>query len=415
MRILFLSHYFPPEGAAASARTFAHCKRWASLGHDVTIITCVPNYPTGILYPGYKNRLRQIEEIEGIRVVRVLTYLAPNKAVWKRIVNYVSYMMMAIISSLFERRTDIVIATSGQFFCGLAGVFIGKIWRRPLLLEIRDLWPESIKAVGAMQSGLALRIVEKLEQYMYRSARHIVTVGEGYRHGLIQRGVDPGRISVVMNGVDSELFFPRKRDDALALRLGLSNRFVITYCGAIGLAHGLDVVLRSGVQLHQRGRSEMVFLLVGDGAQLDELRREAVRLRMDNVIFTGAVDRSMIPNFLSISDVCLVHLRKSKTFATVMPSKIFEAAAMARPIILGVEGFAQDFVEHAGCGLCIEPESEDELVRAALLLADDNQVRTRLGAAGYKYVTEAYDRGRLAKRYLRIIEHLVEREEPKRA
>ena len=414
MRILFFSHYFPPEWNAPAMRTYGHCRYWVGAGHEVTVVTCAPHHPRGVLYPGYRNRLRQIEEVNGIRVVRCLTYLTPNEGKWKRGASYLSYLVAAVVCGLVERRPDVVIATSPQFFCGWAGVLVSRLRRRPLLLEIRDLWPESIAAVDAMRARPALWLLERLEQWMYRAARHIVTVGDGYRQGLIERQVAPEQLSVVTNGVDRTLFFPRDRDREVADQLGVTGRFVITYCGAIGLAHGLEVVLRAAALLRERDRSEIVFLMVGDGARLDQLRREAVCLGLDNVIFTGALDRGAIPGVLSISDACLVHLRTAKTFTHVMPSKIFEAAAMARPIILGVQGFAQEFVVKAGCGLCVEPDNEYELVDAALRLAEDTDLRTRLGAAGYQYVTEAYDRDRLADRYLRIIELVVDREEPHR-
>ena len=345
MRILFFSHYFPPEGTAGANRTFAHCKRWSAAGHDVTVVTCAPHYPRGVLYPGYRNCLRQIEYMEGIRVIRVFTYLAANEGIWKRIANQASYMLTAVCFGSFERKADVVIATSGPFFCGWVGVFISKIRRLPLFLEIRDLWPESISAVDAMRSKAVLQMLERFERWMYRAARHIVTVGEGYRQGLVKRGVESERISVVMNGVDRERFHPMAKDRMFADQLGVTDRFVITYCGTVGMAHGLNVVLRAAALLLAHGRQEFVFLLVGNGAEYRDLRARAVQQRLHNVIFTGSLDRSLIPNVLSLSDVCFVHLRKSKTFETVMPSKIFEAAAMARPIILGVRGFAQEFVQ----------------------------------------------------------------------
>ena len=412
MRILFFSHYFPPERNAPAARTFAHCKRWAAAGHDVTLVTCAPHHPRGVLYPGYRNRLRQVEHVEGIRVVRCFTYVVANEGRWKRGVSYLCYLVAAVLCGLVEQRPDIVIATSPQFFCGWAGVLVSRLRRRPLLLEVRDLWPESIAAVGALHARGALGLLERLEQGMYRAARHIVTVGDGYRKRLIARQVAPESVSVVMNGVDRELFFSRDKDGALSDQLGVDGRFVITYCGAIGLAHGLEVVLHAALRLRECRGSEIVFMLVGDGARLDALRSEAARLGLDNVIFTGELDRGAIPAVLSISDVCLVHLRKSTTFATVMPSKLFEAAAMARPIILGIEGFAKDFVMKAGCAVCIEPENEKELVNAALQLVDSPKLRARLGAAGQGYVTETFDRDRLAERYLRIIRELVDGEEP---
>ncbi len=410
MRILFFSHYFPPERNAPAARTLAHCRRWVAAGHAVTVVTCAPHHPRGVLYSGYRNALRQVEYVEGVRVVRCLTFLAANEGTWKRSASFLFYLVSAVCCAMVEERPDIVIATSPQFFCGWAGVVLSKLRRRPLLLEIRDLWPESVAAVGALRARLVLRLLEMLERGMYRAARHIVTVGDGYRTGLMQRGVAPEHVSVVMNGVDGDLFVPRNRDRELAERLGVDGRFCVTYCGAIGMAHGLEVVLRAAEILRERGRTDIVFLLVGDGARLDDLRDEALRIGLDNVVFAGALARRAVPAVLSFSDACLVHLRKVRTFTSVMPSKVFEYAAMACPVILGVQGFARDFVADAGCGICFEPEQEDELAAAVTRVADDAELRGRLGAAGREYVIERYDRDRLADRYLGIIERMADRD-----
>ena len=404
MRILFFSHYFPPEGNAPAARTYAHCRRWAAAGHDVTVVTCVPNHPRGVVYPGYRNRVRQVEEMDGVRVVRVGTYLAANAAVWRRTASWLSYLAAAVLFGFLERRADVVIATSPQFFCAWAGLLVAAAHRRPLLLEIRDLWPASIVAVGAVRSRPVHWLLERLDRLACAAAARIVTVGDGYRRGLLERGVDPARVSVVMNGVDSELFHPRPPNLTCAARLGVADRFVVTVCGTVGLAHGLEVVLRAGARLLERGRRDVVFLLVGDGARLDALRAAAAEQGLDNVVFAGRLDRREIPDVLSCSDVFLVHLRSSPTFTTVMPSKIFEGAAMALPLVIGVRGFARRFVEEAGCGLCIEPDHDGELVDAVLRLAADPALRRQLGQAGRAHVARAFDRDRLAARYLDIIE-----------
>ena len=405
MRILFFSHYFPPEGNAPASRTFAHCRRWVAAGHEVTVVTSAPNHPRGVLYPGYRNRIRQVEDWDGIRVVRVVTFLAANAGTWRRSLNYLSYMVSAVILGSLERRPDVVVATSPQFLCGWAGVLVSKVRRTPFVLEIRDLWPESIAAVGAIRSRMAIGLLAKLELAMYRSARQIVTVGEGYRQRLLERGADGARLAVVMNGVDGELFSPRDRDEQLAARVGVAGRFVVAYCGVIGMAHGLEVVLRAALHLRERpdGR-QVVFLLVGDGARLDALKAMAERDGLDNVVFTGNVAKPCVPGLIALSDVCLVHLRASDTFTTVMPSKIFEAAAMAKPVILGVRGFAAEFVGTAGCGLCIEPENEVELVDAVLRLSADRSLCERLGNAGRDHVVRHYSRDELARDYLDVIE-----------
>lgn len=404
MHILFFSHYFPPEGNAPASRTYAHCRRWAAAGHDVTVVTSAPNHPRGVLYPGYRNRLRQVEDWDGIRVVRVVTFLAANAGTWRRTLNYVSYMVSAVVAGCIERRPDVVMATSPQFFCGWAGVLVSKLRRVPFILEIRDLWPESIAAVGAIRSRMVIGLLAGLELAMYRSARQIVTVGEGYRQRLLERGADDGRVAVVMNGVDDELFSPRDRDAQLAERLGVAGRFVVAYCGVIGMAHGLDVVLRAASRLHHEHEGRrVVFLLVGDGARLDGLQALAERDGLDNVVFTGNVAKACVPELIALSDVCLVHLRASETFTSVMPSKIFEAAAMAKPVVLGVQGFAAEFVAAAGCGLCIEPENEHELVDAVLRLSADRPLCERLGQAGRDHVARYFSRDELAQDYLDVI------------
>ena len=408
MRILFFSHYFPPEGNAPASRTYAHCRRWVAAGHEVTVVTSAPNHPRGVLYPGYRNRLRHLEDWDGIRVVRVMTFLAANAGTWRRSLNYVSYMVSAVVFGCLERRADVVVATSPQFLCGWAGVLVSKLRRSPFILEIRDLWPESIAAVGAIRSRIVIGLLAKLELAMYRSARRIVTVGEGYRQRLLERGADGRRVSVVMNGVDDELFSPRDRDERLAERVGLAGRFVVAYCGVIGMAHGLEVVLRAASDLRAKpGGRRIAFLLVGDGACYDDLRELSERDGLDNVVFTGNVAKACVPGLIALSDVCLVHLRASDTFTSVMPSKIFEAAAMAKPVILGVRGFAAEFVAKAGCGLCIEPENERELVEAVLRLSADSALCERLGQAGRDYVTGHFSRDELARDYLDVIQQTV--------
>ena len=340
MRVLFLTHYFPPEGNAPAARVHEIAKRWVAAGHQVTVVTCAPNVPNGVVYDGYRNRLRQVEEIDGIRVVRVWTYIAPNRGTVRRIANYLSYLVSATWFGLFESRPDVAIATSPQFFCGWAGVIVSKLRRLPFILEIRDIWPESIVAVGADLGPPIIRLLEWLEMRMYAAADRIVTVGDGYRNRLIEKGVPAGKIDIVTNGVDRELFAPRLSDTGLRKQYGVERHFVCSYIGTIGMACGLDVVLRAAQKLKERGDQRIHFLLVGDGAVRAELEEQVEIQHLDNVTFTGRQPKEDVPRFLAASDACLVHLRNTDLFKTVLPSKIFEACAMKRPIVLGVGGNA---------------------------------------------------------------------------
>jgi glycosyltransferase involved in cell wall biosynthesis len=408
MRVLFLSHYFPPEGNAPASRTFENCRRWVRQGHEVTVVTGAPNHPNGIVYHGYENRWRSRERIEGIEVIRVKTYVAANKGTVLRIFNYLSYMLSASLASLEVDAPDVIIATSPQFFCGWAGVIASRLHRVPLLLEIRDIWPESIAAVNAIRSQRVMKTLERLELEMYAAARHIVTVGEGYRRCLHDKGVTDERISVVMNGIDREIFRPLPPDPELRRKLGVGDRFVVSYSGTIGMACALDVVLRAAETLRRKGRDDIVFLLVGDGAVREELQAEAERQGLDNVIFAGRQDKSLMPSFLAISGASLVHLKKTDLFTTVMPSKIFEAFGMARPIIIGVPGEAGDLVERAGAGVAIEPEDDGQLVDAVERLAGDPALCERLGRAGYAYGIRHHDRDNLAADYLQVISRVAD-------
>jgi len=405
-RILFFSHYFPPEGNAPASRVHALCKRWVRKGWEVTVVTCNPNVPSGRIYDGYRNRLSHTEYVDGIRVVRVWTLITANEGVTLRSVSFLSYMFMATLRALFLARPDVIVATSPQFFCGWAGVLTKWLRRRPLVLEIRDIWPESIKAVQAINRHVLYSWLEWLEIRMYSAADAIVTVGTGYRNQLLVRNVPARMLHVITNGVDKDLFIPREPDPEKKKALGLEGCFVCSYVGTIGMACGLDVVIRAGEILRSRGCSDVAFLLVGDGAVRADLEAAARARGLSNVIFLGRQPKSAIPELIALSDVCLVHLRRAQLFQTVLPSKIFEAFAMERPLIVGVEGHAARIAERSGGGICIEPENEEQLVAAVEALKNDPERARSLASAGHSYVWQHYDRDRLADQYLTLLASL---------
>ncbi|MEE8475620.1 MAG: glycosyltransferase family 4 protein [Myxococcota bacterium] len=408
MRILYFSHYFTPEGNAPARRVYEMCRRWVRSGHRVTVITCAPNVPGGVVYEGYANPWIHRETIEGIETIRVWTYLAANRGTLRRILNYLSYMVMAILAGLWREKPDVVIATSPQFFCGWAGVWVSRLRRVPFILEIRDLWPESIAAVGALRSPRLLALLERWERGMYRAATRIVTVGEGYRNQLRDRGVAVTRIAVVPNGVDRKAFAGAGNGADVRAEFGLGDAFVVSYVGTIGMGSGLDVVLRAAHRLRAESRDDVVFLLVGDGAVRGELETRAREEGLERVIFTGRRDKSRIPAYLAASDACLVHLTDTDLFRSVMPSKIFEAAAMAKPVILGVRGFAAELVAEAEAGICIEPENDGELVDAVKRLASDREAAAKMGESGRERIAARFDYDELAIRYLAIVVEIAQ-------
>lgn len=316
-------------------------------------------------------------------------------------------MVSSVFFSLFISRPDIIIATSPQFFCGWAGLISSRLRRVPFILEIRDIWPEGITAAGGMTKAKRLvNLVEYMALRLYKGAALIVTVGDGYRLKLKEKGVSGDKIKVITNGVDQTLFYSREPDRNLIRKYGLESSFVCSYIGTIGMACALSVVLRAAEILNRKHDTKIKFLLVGDGATLEDLKNEAKQKAIRNVIFTGRQDKSLMPDFLSLTDVCLVHLRKTELYKSVLPSKIFEAAGMAKPIILGVEGFAADLVKKANAGICIEPENEVQLVEVLEKLAGDPALCEHLGRFGRAYVIEHFDRETLAKNYLDLIEQV---------
>ena len=414
MRIVFFSHYFPPEGNAPASRTYEHAVRWAKQGVDITVITCAPNVPDGVVYDGYKNRLwPQRETIDGVSVVRVWSYVAANAGGMKRILNYVSYLVSSVFAFLFFcKRPDLVVATSPQFFCGWAGAVASWLKWCPFLLEIRDIWPESIIAVGAMKEGLLTRCLERMEKWMYRSATHIVAVGNGYKKAILKRAPNLNNISVITNGVDLTKFAPMPPDEDFRKKWGLEDKFVCAYVGTIGMAHGLEVVLDAAEKLKRADRNDIRFCLVGDGARRKELENQTQQRDLQShVAFTGRLPKSEMGIVLASSQVLLIHLKACDLFTTVIPSKMFEAMAMERPIIMGVDGEAREIVTASESGINMEPGNTDQLVEAVSRLADDPEFAATLANRGRPFVAEHYTRDVLADRFLEIMRTVAARKQ----
>ena len=403
MKILFITDNFPPEVNAPATRTYEHVKEWQKRGADVTIITCAPNFPHGNIYDGYKNKFYQIEKLDGIEVIRVWSYISANSGFTKRVLDYFSFAFMAFWVGLFQRH-DIVIATSPQFFTTWAAWGISKIRRKPWIFELRDLWPESIRTVGAMKQGHAFDWLEKIELGLYKDADKVVAVTEAFKHNLIQRGIDSEKIEVVTNGSNIDLFFPREKDHGLLQSLNLEDKFVIGYIGTHGMAHGLDFI----VQLISKIYDENIhFLFIGDGSMKRKIMEIASVLSLKNVTFLEPIAKDEVPQYLSIIDVSLAPLIKSDTFKTVIPSKIFEASAMQKPTLLGVEGQAQEIIEYYNAGLCFEPENEKDFIVKVNLLKNDQRVYANC-ENGCKSLAQEYDRNKLANNMLQIITKVSE-------
>lgn len=404
MHILFLTDNFPPEVNAPASRTHEHCRQWVAAGEQVTVITCAPNFPRGQLFDGYRNRLWQEETVDGIRVIRVWSFITANQGFVRRVLDYVSYAFMAFVASLFVRRVDVVVGTSPQFFTAVAAWAVGAVRRIPFVFELRDLWPDSIKAVGAMKDSGAYRALERLELFLYRRAARVVSVTHSFREVLMRRGIDGRKIDVVTNGVDIARFSPRPRDAELARSLGLEGCFVAGYIGTHGLAHALETLLEAMRRLRDEpdGR-DIRLLMLGDGARKDALMAQARDWGLDSVRFVDTVPKAEVARYWSLLDVSIIHLRRTELFTTVIPSKLFECMGMGIPVLHGVAGESAAIVQREGVGLVFEPEDTEALVEGLLRLRRDAALREELRRHGLA-AARRYDRRGLALEMLSTLQ-----------
>ena len=403
MHILFITDNFPPEVNAPASRTFEHCREWARAGHKITVMTCAPNFPRGKVYEGYKNRLYQTEKMDGIDVVRVWSYITANEGFVKRILDYVSFMVSAVIVSPLIKKPDLVISTSPQFFSACAAYLISFMKKRPFVFELRDIWPESIKAVGAMKDSVVIRLLEKIELFLYKKAVIIISVTESFKRTLIKRGVSADKISVVTNGVDLDRFQPWAKDAELVKKYGLENKFVAGYIGTHGMAHCLETILDAADKIHkQDGGDQFRFVFLGNGARKNELMEQAESMGLDNVVFIDSVPKAEVVKYWSLLDVSVIHLRKTKLFTTVIPSKLFECMGMGIPVLHGVMGESADIVTKEGVGVLFEPENSDKLCENLWKLKDDTKLYKRLKANCLDSAPK-YERRVLAGRMLKLL------------
>ena len=402
MKILFLTENYPPETNAAANRVHERAKFWADWGHDVTVITCAPNFPKGRLHEGYANKWYQTGVMDGIRVVRVKTFISANEGVVLRMLDFLSFMITGFVASLFQKRPDVVVATSPQFFTAVAGWAVGFCRRRPFVFELGDIWPASIIAVGAMEPSLMIRMFERLELFLYRRSAAIVALTPKFKENLIGRGIEGDKISIVINGVDIDRFRKTPRDKALAAEWGLKDKFVIGYIGTHGMAHGLSNVLEAAARLRDNDR--VMFLFVGDGAERDDLISLAAEKGLENVRFIESQPREKVPAIWSVCDVALVHLRDSVVFSEVIPSKIFEAMAMELPTLLvAPQGVASDIVLSTRSGVWAPAEQPDRLAHVAARLAEKPRLLEMLGRNGAA-ASGRFSRRRQAEEMIKVLE-----------
>lgn len=399
-RILFLTDNFPPEVNAPATRTYEHALEWYKEGYEVIILTSFPNYPIGKIFDGYNQRIWKRDKDFPFRVIRIWTIMFPNEGFLKRVIDQFSYAIMAFVIGLFIK-ADVIVATSPQFFTAVSGRWLSFFKRTPWIMEVRDLWPETIAAVGAMNRGRIYRALERLELRLYKSASKLIVVTDTFKKKISARGIALEKISVHKNGVILDKFKPRPKDEEL-LRLlpELEGKFVFAYIGTHGMTHGLDFVLKAIKQLEYTN-PDYHFLFIGEGAEKQNLLELSDELELSNITFHPLVSKDVVSRYLSLMDVSLVNLKKSDTFKTVIPSKIFEAAALQKPILLGLEGETKEIIQSYNAGLCFEPENESEFIAQCKTILDNQ--RYQEFQKGCEKLARDFDRKQIARQMLDTI------------
>jgi colanic acid biosynthesis glycosyl transferase WcaI len=415
MKILYLSQYFPPEMGAPAGRVAELSRLWAEDGHEVTVLTGFPNHPTGIVPPRYRSKLRQLvmhENHHGVNVVRTWLLPFPNRKAYERMLNYGSFCISAAATGMFLHQPELVIASSPQLLVGLSGWWLARCNGVPFVFEVRDLWPESLAAVGVSNRNSPLhRLLAKIAGFLYRSCDRLVVVTPAFKEYLVEHWQVPDeKIFVVENGVETSLFSRLTPNAALRRAIGAEEKFVVSYIGTIGNAHGLETLLEAAALLRERAPG-VLFLLVGEGAEKARIVSLAHSRGLTNVHFVGQQPREQIPAYITASDACLVLLKKSELFKTVLPTKMLEFMSCARPVILGVDGHARRVMEQANAGIFVTPEDPSELADAILRLAPDPVLRESLGRNGRQHVLQHFSRQQTARIYLDVLQDLLVRDQ----
>ncbi|NUO08080.1 MAG: glycosyltransferase family 4 protein [Candidatus Brocadia sp.] len=402
MRILFISQYFTPEIGAASERMSGLTFNLRRLGHKVTVITGFPNYPFGKTYPGYKKKFFSLENNNGVKIIRVWLFTSSATGAVARLLNYLTFMFSSIFAGLWAGRADYTLATSGPLFAALAGYVVSKMKGTPFIFDVRDIWPERIYAGTNMKRGLMIKALEKVEVFLYKKAAKIIAVTEGVKNNIISKGICPEKITVITNGVDTGIFFPRPRNGALAEKLGIGeNTFTVTYVGTLGLLQDMSLIVTCAERL--KDYKEILFLIVGGGAKRDEFVAVIKKNNLTNVKILPPVSPVELCDYINLANVGINANINHPHNNMAIPVKIFPYMACAKPIILANTGEIARLVERHTVGQCVSPGDAEAFTRAILEFYHDRNLCKQCGENGYNLVREYFSIDRLARSVLSVI------------
>ena len=407
MKLLILTQYFPPEVGAPQNRLFELAVRLKKLGIEVSVLTAMPNYPQMKIYNGYEGKNYMYEEIEGIPVHRASIYLPKNKSIIQRLLNYFSFVYSsAKIGKNKIGNVDIIMCESPPLFLGYSALYLKRKKKAKLIFNVSDLWPESAEKLRVVTNKWMLKLAYRLEKKLYQKSILVTGQTQGICKNINER-FPKVKTFWLPNGVDVSYYNPSTVTSNWRIENDFSESDILyLYAGIIGLAQGLEIILKTAELV--KSNPSIKFILLGSGPEKEKLLSIKTEKQLSNVYFFDAVSKLQMPKIVKASDVSIIPLRKLELFLGAIPSKIFENLAMEKPVILAVDGEARElFVNQGKCALYSEPENAEDLTKNVLLLANNEDLRKQLGERGRIYVEESFNRNTIAKNfYTKLMSHV---------
>jgi len=406
VKLTILTQYYPPEHGAPQNRLHDLARRWVLKGHEVTVLTAMPNYPGCKVFPEYRGKFSHSEEIDGVRVIRSWILPASKKSTLRQLICYFSFVKSSSIVGLFKlKKSDFLICESPPLFLGFTALFLKLFKSRRLAMNISDLWPESAVQLGMIGKGPALSFLEWFEKLLYKKSALVSCQTEGIVEGVKKR-CPAAKTFLFPNGVDLEMFTPEKPDPALKKELGIpEDCFVVGYGGNHGRSQALEQILEAAKILRHE---KIFFAMFGDGPEKLALQAKASEMGLNNLKFFDSVSREKMPRLLSLFDVSVVPLKDIKIFEGARPSKIFELMAGQIPFIFCGKGEGAEVALKSGCAKVVPPENPEKIAEAIMefsKLAKDDLAK--FGEKGRLFVSENFNRAVLADQFMKELTEIM--------
>ncbi len=406
MKILLINQAFVSPDEPGHTRHFELAKFLQSRGHELVIVASDLNYQTGKRTVERKGVFAE-QIIDGVRVLRAYIYPALHRSYFWRVISFFSFMFSSVWTSFRVNDVDLVLGTTPPIFQAVSAWFVAWIRRKPFLLEVRDLWPEFGVSMGVLKNPIVIALGRRLEKFLYARATHILVNSPAYKEYMIGKGVLEKKITFIPYGTDVDMFNPQVDGSSIRADLGLQNKFIVLYAGALGQANDIDTILRAAERL--KPYDKIHFVLFGDGKERPRLQNEAKRMKLTNVTFTGVRPKKDMPRVVASADVCLAILQDIPMFRTTYPNKVFDYMAAGRATVLVIDGITRELIESSYGGVFVQPNDDETLAETILDLSKNVDIVQQMGQNAREYLVKHLDRRDKLNETLELLEKLVKK------